>query len=76
MMWSEVDGGWNGGERTENGTKRGRRMAVYLVYKVLAVVVTELLGTNDAMQIGLHELLDEIDLFEVVERGRAEDVEY
>ena len=58
---AESDGCWRGTD---------------LVYEVLAVIVAELLGTNDAVKIGLHKLLDEVDLLEVIERGRTEDVEY
>ena len=47
-----------------------------MVDEILAVVVGELLGANDAVEISLHELLDEVYLLEVVEGGRAEDVEY
>lgn len=37
-----------------------------LVYKVLAMVVAELLGTDDTMEVSLHKLLNEIDLCELV----------
>jgi hypothetical protein len=33
-----------------------------LVYKILAVVVAELLSSDDTVQVRLHELLDQIDL--------------
>ena len=39
------------------------------------MVVAELLGAYDAVEVCLHELLDEIDLLEVVDAGGAEDVE-
>ena len=61
-----------GKERSRTDAGRGTD----LVYEVLAVIVAELLGTNDAVKIGLHKFLDEVDLLEVIERGRAENVEY
>ena len=47
----------------------------YLVNEVLAMIVAELLRPNDAMEVGLHELLNEVDLLEVVETRRTEDIE-
>lgn len=47
-----------------------------LVDEILTVVVAELLSADDAVKIGLHELLDEVDLLEVVKAGGPEDVEY
>lgn len=46
-----------------------------LVDEVLAMVVGQGLCSDDPVQIGLHELLDEVDLAEVLERGRFCDVE-
>jgi hypothetical protein len=46
-----------------------------LVYKILAMVIAQLLSTNDPMKIGLHKFLYEVDLPEAVEIGRSEDVE-
>ncbi len=39
------------------------------------MVVTGLLGTDDTVEISLHKLLDEIDLGEVMQQPRAENVE-
>jgi hypothetical protein len=47
-----------------------------LVYEVLAVIVAELLGADDSVQVGLHELLDEVDLLEIVIGVWSENVEY
>lgn len=51
------------------------RATAHLVYKVLTMVVTQLLCPNDAMEVGFHELLDEIDLSEVFEGRRSENVQ-
>lgn len=47
----------------------------YLVDEVLTVVVAEALGSDHAVEVGLHELLDEIDVPERLEAGGEEDVE-
>ncbi len=39
------------------------------------MVVAGLLGTDDTVEISLHELLDEIDLRKVMRQRRAENVE-
>ncbi len=39
------------------------------------MVVAGLLGTDDTVEISLHKLLDEIDLGEVMQQPRAENVE-
>ncbi len=39
------------------------------------MVIAELLGTDDTVEISLHKLLDEIDLGKVVQRGWAQYVE-
>ena len=44
-------------------------------YKVLAVVVAQSLRSDDAVQVGLHELLHEIDVPEQLEARRLEDAE-
>jgi hypothetical protein len=46
-----------------------------LVDKVLAVVIREGLCSDDPVEIGLHEFLDEVDLIEFVERRRLGDVQ-
>lgn len=38
------------------------------------MIVAQDLSANDAMHVGLHKLLNEVDLFEFIERRRAEDV--
>lgn len=53
-----------------------KHSVAHLIDKVLAVIVTEFLGPYDAVHVGLHELLHEIDLSEVFQRVRFEDVEY
>ena len=58
-----------------SGRRLGKRGEDYLVYKVLTVVVAESLRSDDAMQVGFHELLHEIDVSEQLEAGRLEDVE-
>ena len=49
--------------------------STYLINKILTMVITQLLGPNNPMQISLHEFLYEIDLLEAVEVRRAEDIE-
>ena len=39
------------------------------------MVVAQSLRSDDAVQVGLHELLHEIDVSELLEAGRLEDVE-
>lgn len=39
------------------------------------MIVAQLLGADDAVKIGLHEFLDEVDLLELLEIGWTEDVE-
>lgn len=46
-----------------------------LIQEVLAVVVAEVLGSDDSVQIRLEKLLDEIDLVERVVRVGLNDVE-
>ncbi len=41
----------------------------HLIDEILAVVVAELLGADDAVEIGLHELLDEVDFAELMNVG-------
>jgi len=55
-----VAGSWGGG---------------YLVDEILTVVVAQTLRSDHAVEVGLHELLDEIDIPERLEAGRLEDVE-
>lgn len=51
------------------------RDSPHLIDEVLAVIVAELLRADDAVEICLHKLLDEVDLAELVDVGRLEDVE-
>lgn len=44
----------------------------HLVYKVLAMIIAQILSPNDAMQIRLHQLLDQIDFLEVVQGRRTQ----
>jgi hypothetical protein len=37
----------------------------HLVYKVLAVIVTKILGPDDAVEVSFHELLNKINFFKV-----------
>ena len=46
-----------GGERT------------HLIHEILTMVIAQLLCPYNAVQIGLHQLLDEVDLPEAVEVG-------
>lgn len=46
-----------------------------LVYEVLAMIVAKLLGADDTVKVRLHEFLDEVDLLELLETGRTQDVE-
>lgn len=39
------------------------------------MIVTQLLSSDNAMQVGLHQLLDEIYIFERLGTGRLKDVE-
>lgn len=50
------------------------RLTTDLVYKVLAMIITEFLGTNNTMKVGLHELLDEVNLVELVYTAWLEDI--
>jgi hypothetical protein len=52
--------------------KRGR---THLINEVLAMVVAQFLRPDDAMHIGLHQLLNEIYLRELMNGGRSKDVE-
>ena len=47
----------------------------HLIYKVLTVVIAELLSTYHAVQICLHKFLNEVDLFKGLHVGRAKDIE-
>lgn len=47
----------------------------HLVSKILYMIIAELLGTYDTMEIGLHQLLYEIDLSKIMETWRPEDIE-
>lgn len=58
-----------------NGEQCGAEIKDYLVDKVLTVVIRQRLCPDDPVQIGLHELLYEIDLAKVVYVGWPEDVE-
>lgn len=40
-----------------------------------ALVIAEVLRANDVVHVGLHELLDEVDLLEAVVRRRLDNVE-
>ena len=57
------------------GRVEGLEGAEGLVDKVLGVVVGEVLGADDAVHVGLHQLLDEVDLLERLERRRLDDVQ-
>lgn len=48
--------------------------AAYLINEILAVVVTQLLRSNDTMEVCFHELLNEIYFSELIEARRVEDV--
>lgn len=60
---------------TSPNTAHGIGRRTYLIDEVLTMVVAEHLRTYDAMHIGLHEFLHQIDLFELVEGWWAENVE-
>lgn len=47
-----------------------------LIHKVLAVIIRQVLRADDAVKIRFEQLLNEIDLFERVERAWLDDVEY
>ena len=53
-------------DKLDENRERQRQTETDLVYKVLAMVVAELLGTDDTMEVSLHKLLNEIDLCELV----------
>lgn len=53
-------------DKLDEDRERQRKTETDLVYKVLAMVVAELLGTDDTMEVSLHKLLNEIDLCELV----------
>lgn len=50
------------------------RLTTDLVYKVLAMIIAQLLGTDDTMKVGLHELLDKVNLGELVYTTGLEDI--
>jgi len=53
-------------DKLDEDRERQRQTETDLVYKVLAMVVAELLGTDDTMEVSFHKLLNEIDLCELV----------
>lgn len=57
------------------GAVHGLERTQSLVGEVLAVVVRELLGTDNAMKVSLHELLDEVHLGEGLVGAGLDDVE-
>lgn len=59
----------------KHGIPRKPMLAAYLIDEILAVIIAEHLSADDAVHIGLHELLNEIDLPEVVERWGTKNVE-
>lgn len=46
-----------------------------LIDEVLAMIVTQFLGSNDAMHIRLHKFLHKIHLCKVIKTWRSENVE-
>ena len=48
--------------------------AAYLINEILAVVVTQLLCANNTMEVGFHELLNEVHLPELIETWGLKDV--
>ncbi len=57
------------------GRVHGLQCAKGLVDEVLAVIIGEILGTDNAVHVGLHELLDEVDLGESLVGSWLLDVE-
>lgn len=53
-------------DKLDEDRERQRQTETDLVYEVLAMIVAELLGTDDTMEVSLHKLLNEIDLCELV----------
>jgi hypothetical protein len=47
-----------------------------LVEEILAVVITEILCSDDSVEVGLEEFLNKVDLVERFVRGWLNDVEY
>lgn len=47
-----------------------------LIHKVLAVIIRQVLRADDAVKIRFEQFLDEVDLFERVERAWLDDVEH
>jgi hypothetical protein len=47
---------------------------LYLVYKVLTMIVTQILSPDDPVQVGLQQFLDDVDFLELLERFRFTDV--
>lgn len=69
-MVSDRDGGrrrsvelsvLGGSARIEDRATRQRWHRAYLVYKVLTMVITKLLGANYTVQVGFHQLLYKIN---------------
>ena len=56
------------------GAVEGLEGAQGLVDEVLGVVVGEVLSADDAVHVGLHEFLDEVDFFEGLDGRRLDDV--
>lgn len=66
MLSMHEESGTPPGAECEHVAWLGRN-ATHLVYKVLTMIVAQLLRTYDAVKVRLHELLDEVDLLEVFE---------
>ena len=49
-------------------------IGTHLVNEILTVIIAESLCSDNSVQVGLHQLLYEVDFFEVLERWRAENV--
>jgi len=52
-----------------------RKDSPHLVNKVLTMIVTKFLGSDDTMEVSFHELLNEINFFKVCQGWRFQNVE-
>jgi hypothetical protein len=46
-----------------------------LVNEILTVIIRQVLSPDNTVKISLHQLLDEVDFFELIQSGRLDDVQ-
>lgn len=60
--------------RVSNASANGDVQA-YLVHKVLAMIVTQILRPDHSMKIRFHQFLDEVHFLKAVKGGRLNDIQ-